>query len=298
MDRYVYKRGKHQQDLLKAIILYCVPTAVLTLVFQLIPIGMAVVYSFMKVNLMSGTNTFIGFDNVKRLFNDARFLHSIGVTIKYFLLRVPLQMFVGFLLALLIYQPKRFTAALRTVILLPAVTSMVVVTSILALMMHPSNGLINSLLALISIAPQGFLTDPEQALFSIVLITVWKNVGMTMLFFLAGLMAISPTLYEAAVIDGASSLQKHWHVTIPMLQKTILFILITTTIRSFQVFGPILMTTNGGPLDSTRVVVMDIYENAFVFNQLGYASTQSVLLALFLIVISFIQSKASGRSRT
>lgn len=209
-----------------------------------------------------------------------------------------MQMVLGFLLSLLIYQPKRYTSALRTIILLPVVTSMVVVTSILALMMHPSNGLINSLLQLVGIPAQGFLTDPNQALFSIVLITVWKNVGMTMLFFLAGLMAISPTLYEAATIDGASSLQKHWYVTIPLLQKTFVFILITTTIRSFQVFGPILMTTNGGPLESTRVVVMDIYENAFVFNQLGYASTQSVLLALLLILISLVQSKASGRRKS
>jgi ABC-type sugar transport system permease subunit len=108
-------------------------------------------------------------------------------------------------------------------------------------------------------------------------------------------MAISPTLYEAAEIDGATALQKHWHVTIPMLKNTFIFVLITTTIRSFQVFGPILMTTNGGPLNSTRVVVMEIYENAFVFNQLGYASTQSVLLALLLIVISLLQSKLSGR---
>lgn len=298
MDRYVYKPGSKHKELLVAILLYTLPTLLLTLLFQLIPIGMAVVYSFMKVNLMGGTKTFVGLDNLRRAFSDARFLHSVQITVQYFLIRVPMQMVLGFLLSLLIYQPKRYTSALRTIILLPVVTSMVVVTSILALMMHPSNGLINSLLQLVGIPAQGFLTDPNQALFSIVLITVWKNVGMTMLFFLAGLMAISPTLYEAATIDGASSLQKHWYVTIPLLQKTFVFILITTTIRSFQVFGPILMTTNGGPLESTRVVVMDIYENAFVFNQLGYASTQSVLLALLLILISLVQSKASGRRKS
>lgn len=295
MERYIYKRGSKQWDLLAAILINLLPTLLLTIVFQLIPILIAGWYSFLKVNLMAGTKQFIGLANYIKAATDPRFLHSMATTVEYFLLRVPMQVFLGFLLSLLIYQPKRWTGLLRTIILLPVVTSMVVVTSILALMMHPSNGLINSMLVMVGLPAQGFLTDPNQALFSIVLITVWKNVGMTMLFFLAGLMAISPTLYEAAQIDGATGLQKHWYVTIPMLKKTFIFVLITTTIRSFQVFGPILMTTNGGPLNSTRVVVMEIYENAFVFNQLGYASTQSVLLALFLIAISVLQSKLSGR---
>ncbi|MDD2394973.1 sugar ABC transporter permease [Sphaerochaeta sp.] len=295
MERYVYKRGGKQHDLLAAILINLLPTLLLTLVFQLVPILIAGWYSFLKVNLMAGTKQFIGLDNYIKAATDPKFLQSMATTVEYFLLRVPLQVLLGFLLSLLIYQPRRWTGVLRTIILLPVVTSMVVVTSILALMMHPSNGLINSMLIMAGLPAQGFLTDPRQALFSIVLITVWKNVGMTMLFFLAGLMAISPTLYEAAEIDGATALQKHWHVTIPMLKNTFIFVLITTTIRSFQVFGPILMTTNGGPLNSTRVVVMEIYENAFVFNQLGYASTQSVLLALLLIVISLLQSKLSGR---
>ncbi|MGE4584857.1 MAG: carbohydrate ABC transporter permease [Sphaerochaeta sp.] len=294
MDRYVYKRGSKQKDLLAAILINCLPTILLTIVFQLIPILIAAWYSFLKVNLMAGTKTFVGNANYLKAITDGRFLHSTLTTVQYFLLRVPLQVVIGFLLAILIYQPKRWTSLLRTIILLPVVTSMVVVTSILGLMMHPSNGLINAVLSLFGIPMQGFLTDPKQALFSIVLITVWKNVGMTMLFFLAGLMAISPTLYEAAMIDGASGWQKHWYVTIPLLSKTFAFVLITTTIRSFQVFGPILMTTNGGPMDATRVVVMDIYENAFVYNQLGYASAQSVLLALFLIIISLMQTKFSG----
>ncbi len=295
MERYTYRRGSKQWDLLAAILINLVPTLLLTIVFQLIPILMASWYSFLKINLMAGTKQFIGFANYLKAATDSRFLQSMGTTVEYFLLRVPLQVVFGFLLSLIIYHPKRWTAALRTIIMLPVVTSMVVVTSILALMMHPSNGLINSLLVTVGLPAQGFLTDPKQALFSIVLITVWKNVGMTMLFFLAGLMAISPSLYEAAIIDGATSLQKHMYVTIPMLKSTFIFVLITTTIRSFQVFGPVLLTTGGGPLNTTRVVVMDIYENAFIFNQLGYASTQSVLLAVILIVISLLQSKLSRR---
>ena len=293
MDRYQYKPGRKDLDLLFAILLYVVPTMVLVFLFQLLPIYKAFEYSFQKINLMSGAKTFVGMKNYLAAFQDERFLTSMVTTIRYFLMRVPIQVIVGFLLALLIYKPQRWTGFLRTVILLPVVTSMVVVTAILGLMMHPSNGLFNSILQMVGIPSLGFLTVSSQALESIVFITVWKNTGLTMLFFLAGLMAISPTLYEAAQIDGASALQKHWYVTIPMLKKTFAFILITTPIHSFQVFGPILMTTNGGPLNATRVIVMDIYENAFVFNQMGYASALSVILALILIVISLLQMRVS-----
>jgi len=293
MDRYQYKPGRKDLDLLFAILLYVVPTMVLVFLFQLLPIYKAFEYSFQKINLMSGAKTFVGMKNYLAAFQDERFLTSMVTTIRYFLMRVPIQVIVGFLLALLIYKPQRWTGFLRTVILLPVVTSMVVVTAILGLMMHPSNGLFNSILQMVGIPSLGFLTVSSQALESIVFITVWKNTGLTMLFFLAGLMAISPTLYEASQIDGASALQKHWYLTIPMLKKTFAFILITTPIHSFQVFGPILMTTNGGPLNATRVIVMDIYENAFVFNQMGYASALSVILALILIVISLLQMRVS-----
>jgi len=174
---------------------------------------------------------------------------------------------------------------------------MVAATAILGLMMHPTNGLFNALLQVFGIPPQGFLTDPDQALWSIVFITVWKNVGLTMLFFLAGLMAIPPSLYEAALIDGASAVQKHLYVTVPLLRKTIAFVAITTTIRAFQVFGPILMTTAGGPRNATRVVVMDIYDNAFVYNQMGYASALSVILAVVLIALSLFQLQLSSRDK-
>ncbi|MCF7943564.1 MAG: sugar ABC transporter permease, partial [Spirochaetia bacterium] len=229
--------------------------------------------------------------------NDARFINSLVTTVRYFLMRVPLQVLSGFFLALLIFRPKRWTGPMRTIFLLPVITSMVVITAILGLMMHPTNGLFNAVLDILHIPPLEYLTNPDQALESIVFITVWKNSGLTMLFFLAGMVAISPTLYEAATIDGASSFQKHWYVTLPMLKKTFAFVVITTTIRSFQVFGPILLTTAGGPADATRVVVMHIYDNAFVYNQMGYASALSVVLAVILIAVSLLQIRGSSMKK-
>ena len=292
MDRYVYTRGSKDSGLLYTILLYLVPTMVFVFIFQLLPIVTALVYSFQKINLMSGSRTFVGPRNYINAFRDLRFLGSVLTTLKYLLMRVPAQVLLGFLLALLIATPRSWTSSLRTVILLPVITSMVVVTSILGLMMHPSNGLFNAIFQTLGLPALGFITDPGQALASIAFITVWKNVGLSMLFFLAGLVAIPPVMYEAATIDGASRWQKLRFVTIPLLVKTFSFVILTTTINAFQVFGPVLLMTNGGPANSTRVVVMDIYENAFVFNQMGYASAQSIILSLILIAFSVVQLRA------
>lgn len=297
MDRYVFKPGGKDRGLLFAIILYLAPTLLLVAVFQLLPIIQALFYSFQKINLMSGKRVFVGARNYLAMARDMRFLGSIATTLEYLAMRVPAQVALGFLLALLIAKPRRWTGFMRTILLLPVITSMVVVTSIMGLMMHPSNGLINSILSLFGAPALGFVTDPDQALASIAFITVWKNVGLTMLFFLAGLMAIPPSLYEAAMIDGASAMQKIRYVTIPLLAKTFSFVLMTTTINAFQVFSPVLLMTNGGPSDSTRVVVMDIYENAFVYNQMGYASAQSIILAMILIAVSVFQMKIAGPGR-
>ena len=295
MEKYELKSFRKDKDIVLAIALFLVPGLVLMVLFQLLPIFTAFDYSFFKINLMNNTRTFVGMKNFKRAFADVEFLSSLWITCKYFLMRVPMQMFFGFLLSLLIVNKTRYTSFLRTVILVPVITSMVVATAIIGLMFHPSNGLVNALLAMVRIPAQGFLTDANQALWTIAAITIWKNVGLTMLFFLAGLLSVPASIYEAASLDGVTGFQKHWYVTIPMIRSTIAFIFLTTTIRSFQVFGPVLLTTNGGPAGSTSVVVMHIYENAFTYNQIGYASALSILLATILIAISIIQQKTKKK---
>lgn len=289
MERYRFQSLRQDKDIAIAILMYLVPGLILTFLFQLLPIIMALIYSFQKVNLMNNTARWVGLANYLSILQDGEFLESIVITIKYWGMRVPLQVIVGFFLALLISKPHSWTATIRTIILVPVVTSMVVATSVLGLMFHPSNGLVNAILSMFHIPPQGFLTDPSQALWTIALITIWKNCGMTMLFFLAGLMSISDNLFEAADIDGANSLQKTRFITIPMLKTTFTFVFLLTTIRSFQVFGPILLTTAGGPSGATRVVVMNIYDEAFNYNQIGISSAESVLLACILILISVAQ---------
>jgi ABC-type sugar transport system permease subunit len=156
-------------------------------------------------------------------------------------------------------------------------------------MYHPTSGLINSILTSAGLPAQDFLTSPTQALPSIVVLTIWKDVGLVMIFYLAGLMGIDETLYEAATIDGANGWQQFRHITFPSLRGTHIFVLVTSTVAAFKVFIPVFMTTGGGPLNSTRVILLSIYEYAFRFNQLGYAAAISVILALILVVISVLQ---------
>lgn len=265
------------------------PAMVGIIIFYYLPIYEAVRYSFSNYNLIGGTIEWIGFDNYTRMFADASIYNSFKVTLYFFLLKVPLLMALGLGLALLVQRAFRGVGFLRTVILLPTVTSMVVVTTVWGFMYHPTSGLINSFLTGLGLPAQDFLTSKTQALPSIVAITVWKDAGLTMLFYLAGLMGISETYYEAARIDGANVWQQFWHITLPSLRSTTLFVLVTSTVAAFKVFVPVFMTTGGGPLNSTNVILVAIYEAAFRFNQLGYAAAISVILALILVVVSVFQ---------
>ena len=258
-------------------------------IFYYLPIYQAVRYSFSNYNLIAGTIEWIGLDNYTRMLADASIFNSFKVTLLFFVLKVPLLMALGLGLAMLVQRAFRGVGFLRTVILLPTVTSMVVVTTVWGFMYHPTSGLFNSFLTGLGLPAQDFLTSRSQALPSIVAITIWKDAGLTMLFYLAGLMGISETYYEAARIDGANKWQQFWHITLPSLRGTTLFVLVTSTVAAFKVFVPVFMTTGGGPLNSTKVILVSIYEFAFRFNQMGYAAAISVVLALILIVVSVLQ---------
>ena len=220
-------------------------------------------------------------------------MNSFKTTFKFFFLNVPVQMAIGLGLALLVRWPGKGVGLMRTIILLPTVTSMVVVSTLWGTLFHPNFGLINSILQSVGLPPQLFLVSPTQALPSVAVITIWKGVGVTMLFYLAGMMAIPNELYEAAKIDGANSWQLLRFITIPQLQRTTIFILMTTTIASFKVFVPVKILTGGGPFHATRVIVLYIFQLAFVFNRLGYAAAVSVILALILLAIALIQRRIS-----
>ena len=267
----------------RSALIMSLPALICLAIFWFLPMFQAINVGFRDFNLMSGRQTWAGIDNYLTAASDPLLRLTFGNTILYFLLEVPIQMALALGLALLV---QRSLAWLRTIILIPTITSMVVVSVIWGLMYHPNSGLINSLLQSIGLPPQPFLISSQQAMPSIALLMVWKNVGFSMLFFLAGLVGIPRDYYEAGATDGANGLQLFRNITLPLLRGTIVFLLITNTVTAFKVFTPIYLITNGGPVNATRVVVLYIFENAFRFNKMGYAAATSVLLALFLLIVS------------
>lgn len=272
----------------RAAILLVLPALVALTLFQLWPMFEAVRVSFYDYNMVSGSLKWAGWQNYYKAFHDPLFWRTVKNTTWFFVLKVPLQMVFALGLALLVREPLRSMGALRTIILIPSITSMVVVSVIWGLMYHPNSGLINGLLQMGDLPAQPFLISPNQSMPSIVVMMIWKDVGFNMIFFLAGLMGIPDVLYEAARIDGAGRWQLLRHITIPLLRRTTVFVLVTNLITAFKVFTPIFLMTRGGPASSTRVIVLYIYENAFIYNKMGYAAAISIILGVVLLAASYL----------
>lgn len=273
--------------------LLALPALLGLILFHYWPIFETFRVSLHEYKIYTGELTWNGLGNYATALDDQLLGKTLWVTLKYFLLKVPVQMALALGLALLVSRPGKGIGFTRTIILLPTVTSMVVASTVWGLMFHPNNGLINSSLEMVGISPQLFLRSESQALPSIAVITIWKEVGISMLFFLAGLMGISGDYYDAAKVDGADSWQTFRYVTLPLLKRTTVFVLITSTIAAFKVFVPVKVLTEGSPLNATRVIVFYIYELAFKYSRMAYATTIGVILALILLVVSIVQMRVT-----
>jgi len=191
-------------------------------------------------------------------------------------------------------QKIRGVNFLRTLFFLPSVSSFVAIALVWQWMYHPQFGLANYLLNFLGLPPLNWLRDPATALIAIMLMSIWMGLGYQMVIFLAGLQNIPPELYEAARTDGATAWQRFWKITLPLLMPTTFFILVTSLIGSFQVFSSIYVMTEGGPLRSTDVVVYHIYQNAWEYLKMGYASAMAWVLFLIVMVATWLQFKVLG----
>ena len=277
----------------RAAFLLSLPALVGLVLFHYWPIAETVRLSFTDYKVFTGEFTWTGTKNYSIALDDPALIGSLKTTGLFFLIKVPLQMIFGLGLALFVAQPGRGINILRTIILLPTVTSMVVASIVWGMMLSPEVGLVNSLLETIGVPAQGFLTSRSQALPILAAITIWKEVGLSMIFYLAGLLTIPNSYYEAGRVDGANRWHLFRHITLPLLRGTHIFVLITTTISAFKVFVPVKVLTDGGPSGATRVIVLYIFNLAFQFNRLSYATTISVILAVILIAISIIQYRVT-----
>lgn len=265
------------------------PAAVLLITFVIIPIALTFALAFTNAKLVSPEPvSLIGFDNFSRLFGDPTFWKSLRNTIVFAVFVVPLQAGIALALALLINVEVRGVNFFRTVYFLPVVTSMVVVAMLWTFLYQPT-GLINSLLAKIGIDGPNWLGNPSTALAAIIFMSIWQNVGFHMVIWLSGLQTISPSLYEASSLDGATAWQQFRFVTWPGLKQTRTFILITITISALALFTQINIMTQGGPLDSTSTVVYQAVRSGFAQQQTGYASAISLVFFVLVLAVSMVQ---------
>jgi ABC-type sugar transport systems, permease components len=266
-------------------------------VFTLIPIVMAVGLSFMKWNgsPVQGPQ-FVGFDNYAHLFTDKLFTQAFVNTLVYTIATVPLTMICALLLAVVLNQKIFGRNFFRTMSFFPYVASLVAVAAVWNMLFSPDKGPVNELLKAIGIAnPPRWSVDTNWAMPTLILFSVWKNMGYYMIMYLAGLQSINPELYEAAGLDGANTIQKFRYVTLPQLGSTTFLVMIMVTIQCFKVYDIVLMITNGGPGTKTQVLVFYLYDVAFNQWNLGYASAISMVLFLMVLIITIIQFRGESK---
>jgi multiple sugar transport system permease protein len=267
--------------------LFVLPALIGFLVFFVYPAIRAIIISFTDWNLLRAPR-FIGLGNYARLLGDDKFWSAIRVTATYVLVNVPLQVVIGVGIAVLLDRLTR-SVVTRAVVILPFLISNVTAAMIFLWVLDPILGIVNNLLTGLGIPAQPFFTSPDYAIYSVVLVNVWRYSGFTALLFYAGLQAIPRALYEAARIDGAGENTMFWSITLPLLRPVMVFVLVTNIVGSFQIFDTVAVATKGGPANSTNVLLYYIYNTGFSFSRMGYASAMSVALFLALIVFTLVQ---------
>jgi multiple sugar transport system permease protein len=239
------------------------------------------------------SHPFVGLGNYLAMVKDSVFWSSLGNTAYFTLLSTPLLVLTGLGLALLLNQPIKARAVFRGAIFLPYLLSISVVGMLWLWILQPRYGLISHYVGKLFSTNINLLGHPSTAMLAVVVTTVWWTVGYNTVLYLAGLQDIPEELKEAARIDGATSRQVFWFITLPLLKRVTLFISVVQVIKSFQIFGQVYIMTRGGPYGATRVLVQYIYENGFRYWRMGYASAMAYALLLVTLIFTFIQFKVT-----
>jgi multiple sugar transport system permease protein len=264
-------------------------------VFQLAPIVVSIFASFTDWNGLTSPEV-VGIDNYDKLIRDDPFFRETVRNTLYFVAgHIPLTIIMAMALALLCNSQMRGISLFRTAYFIPAVSNVVAVSVVWFWFYQPRDGVINGLLEQIGVDGPAWLSDIQWAMPAVIIVSVWQGVGYPMVILLAGLQGIPDSLYDASKVDGSTARQRFFDITLPLLTPTLFFLLITQFISSFQVFGIIFVMTNGGPANATSVYIYYLYENAFSFGRMGYASAMAWLLFIAIALITFIQWKLQKR---
>jgi multiple sugar transport system permease protein len=270
--------------------LFVLPDAVGLSIFVGGPMVLSLSLGFFDVNGFGGY-TFVGLANYRRMWGDPVFLQSLRVTIIYVIALVPALYVTGLGAALLVQRSTRFNGFVRSLLFLPQTVSLVVIAVVWQVLLIDKIGVINKLTTLLGLGMVSWLGDPRFALGVLVFVSVWFLMGFYMLIFLGGLQDIPPEYYEAAKIDGAGSVTSFFLVTLPLLRPTSLFVLLVSTVTAVcgsQTFNLVYVMTKGGPANSTSLAAYYIYQQAFLFNDFGYAAAMASFLVLVLLALTLL----------
>ncbi|WP_407652102.1 carbohydrate ABC transporter permease [Aquibacillus koreensis] len=270
---------------------FILPTVILLSMFVFYPFLQSVYLSFFMTDPLGNIVGFVGLQNYVDLFTSKEFLGSLKTTFLFAIFTVPTGIFISLLLAVLTHNKLKGMRIFQFIFALPIAMSVGTSSIIWLLLFNPTSGVLNYLLNLVGLESIQWLTDPNWALVSVSMMTIWLSLGLDYIILLAGLQAIPKELYESAKIDGAGSFRIFSKITIPMLSPTIFFVLIISVIQALQAFGQFNILTGGGPMKSTNVFVFSLYQEAFVNFQFGLGSTRAFVLFVIILLFTWIQFK-------
>ncbi|MDF2645650.1 MAG: binding-protein-dependent transport system inner rane component [Paenibacillus sp.] len=257
------------------------------ILFVIYPVIYLIQLSFYKYNLMNKDRSkFIGFDNFTQIFTREDFYKALSNTVVYTVGVVVLTMLLSLLIALWLNKKTRFNAVVQAGIFTPHIISIVSVALVWMWLMEPNHGILNFLLKAIGLPPSSWLQSSNTAMLSVIIVSVWQNIGYYTLIIVAALQSVPPSIYEAAALDNASRFKMFYKITLPLISPQLFFILIIMTIGSFKVFDTVKIMTAGGPNNATTTLVYYIYE--FRTNSIGYASATGVVLMAIIAILTFI----------
>ncbi len=281
--------------------LFLLPGLLFYLLWTVYPLAYQLYISFFEWKIMPGqVSEFVGLANYAEAFNDRVVGMAIRNTVVYALVTVAGQMLIGLAVAMMVHRVFVLKRLFRAIYYLPVVTSWVVVSFLFQYLFSPdASGLVNFVLVNvlhILPAPISWMANSDTAWIVIYALGIWKGVGWAMVIFLAALQGIPTELYEAAAIDGASEFRRFWHITLPLIRRTTLFVLVALMIGGFQVFISVMLITGGGPLHRTEVALTYMFDEAFGNLNFGYGAALSYLLTLLIVAVSFTQMRFFGRN--
>ncbi len=278
-----------------AFIAFIAPNFILLSIFTFWPIIYSLYLSFFKWNMISPVKKFIGMQNYSSLMQDPVFWKVVKNTFYLAAGTVFIKLAIALMLALLLNRRMRGRNLYRAIIFSPTFTTSVAVAMVWGWILDPTYGLFRVFINAVGLRSPNWLTDIHWALPAVIIVIIWRSLGYDMVFFLAGLQSIPKDLYDAAKVDGASKLQLFRYVTFPLLSPTTFFLTIVSVIGALKAFDIIAIMTDGGPMNSTNVFVLYLYQNAFEWFKTGYASAIALILFLLIMGITLIQTRLSKR---